>query len=312
VPVHPQVREILDATKDAPRPESIEQARAQYDAGCLTYVGPAEPVERVSDEDADGVRVRVFAPKGASDAEPLPAVLWIHGGGWILGTIDAHDALCRALCNAAGAVVVSVDYRLAPEHQHPAQLDDASTALRWLLREAPALGADPARVAVAGDSAGGNLAAVLARRFRSDVRFQLLVYPAVDGSCTTTSYESCGSEEFGLSKQHMVFCWEAYAPGEEAKRDPDVSPLHADDLAGLPPALVICAEFDPLKDEGLAYAEQLREAGVDASTACYDGMVHGFFRWRGGVDAAHEAMEQAAEALRDALGSERLSPLPAG
>jgi len=309
MPVHPQVEEILEAGRDAPAPSSIEEAREQYAAGCMTYVGMAEPVERVSDEDADGVRVRVFVPKDAPEDEPLPCVLWIHGGGWILGTIDAHDALCRALCNMAGAVVVSVDYRLAPEHQHPSQLSDCSTALRWVQREAASLGVDPSRLAVAGDSAGGNLAAVVARRFASELVFQVLVYPAVDATCSTPSYTSCGGDEYGLSRDHMQLCWAAYAP--DAPSDPDVSPLLAPDLAGLPPALVVCAEYDPLKDEGLAYAERLREAGVDARAVCFDGMVHGFFRWRGGVDAAHEAMEEAAGALRAAFGSERLSPLPA-
>src|SRR5688500_4178111 len=122
MPVHPQVQEILDAGRDAPTPDGIEEAREHYAAGCMTYVGMAEPVDCVTDEDADGVRVRVFVPKDAPEEDLLPCVLWIHGGGWILGTIDAHDALCRALCNAAQAVVFSVDYRLAPEHQHPAQL----------------------------------------------------------------------------------------------------------------------------------------------------------------------------------------------
>ncbi|HEV2061288.1 MAG TPA: alpha/beta hydrolase [Solirubrobacteraceae bacterium] len=301
MPVHPQVQEIVERARELPEPDGVEEAREQYAAGCMTYVGMAEPVERVSDEDADGVRVRVFVPKDAPEDDPLPGVLWIHGGGWILGTIDAHDALCRALGNAACAVVVSVDYRLAPEHQHPAQLEDCATALRWMLREAPSLGVDPARVAVAGDSAGGNLAAVLARRFRDEVVFQLLVYPATDARCSSSSYSSWGAgNEYGLSRDHMAFCWEAYAPGDEAKTDPDVSPLLADDLAGVPPALVISAEYDPLKDEGVVYAERLREAGVEVRAVCFDGMVHGFFRWRGGVDAAHEAMEVAAGALRDA------------
>ena len=310
MPVHPQVQEIIEAGRAAPEPSSLEEAREQYAAACLTYVGPAEPVERVSDEDADGVRVRVYVPKGAADDEPLPLVLWIHGGGWILGTIDAHDSLCRALCNCAGAVVCSVDYRLAPEAQHPAQLHDCEKALRWAIRNAPSLGADPARVAVAGDSAGGNLAAVLARRCREDLSFQLLVYPATDATCSAESYDRYGDGSYSLSKDHMVFCWEAYAPGAETKRSPDASPVLADDLAGVPPALIICAQYDPLTDEGMAYAERLREAGVEVRTSCYAGMVHGFFRWRGGVDAAHEAMEEAAAALREAFGSERLSPLP--
>jgi acetyl esterase/lipase len=305
VPVHPQVQEIIDA--DLPAPESIEQAREQYDAGCLTYVGQAEPVDGVCDEDANGVRVRVFTPKGAADRS-LPVVLWIHGGGWILGTIEAHDALCRALGNAAGAIVCSVDYRLAPEAQHPAQLEDCRKALDWVRSTF-----EGAPVAVAGDSAGANLAAVLARHERDRLAFQVLVYPALDGRCSTRSYETCGDGSYALSRDHMRFCWEAYAPGEDAKADPDVSPGLAplEELAGLPPALVICAEFDPLTDEGLEYASRLREAGVEARTVVYDGMVHGFFRWRGGVDAAHEAMEEAASALRSALGSDRLSPLPA-
>ena len=302
MPVHPQIREIIDG--ELPVPDSLEEAREQYELGCMTYVGQAEPVDGVCDEDADGVPVRVFTPRGASE-ESLPVVLWIHGGGWILGTIEAHDALCRALCNAAGAVVVSVDYRLAPEAQAPSQLDDCKRALEWVARTYPDV-----PLAVAGDSAGGNLAAVLARHVPDRFAFQLLVYPAVDATCSTESYDSKGGGEYALTKEHMVFCWEAYAPGEEAKRDPDVSPLLAEDLSGLPPALVLLAEYDPLTDEGLAYTEKLREAGVAARSVVYDGMVHGFFRWRGGVDAAHEAMEEAAVALRDALGTENLSPMP--
>ncbi|MDQ3742575.1 MAG: alpha/beta hydrolase [Actinomycetota bacterium] len=208
MPVHPQVQEILSAGRVLAKPTSLAEAREQYAAGCLTWVGPAEPVDAVSDVSADGVGLRVFTPLGASSVSgPLPLVVWIHGGGWVLGTIDAHDALCRALCNAAGAVVVSVDYRLAPEAQHPSQVDDCLGAVRWAVANAPSLGADPARVAVAGDSAGGNLAAVVARRARSELVFQLLVYPAVDATCSTRSYETCGGEEYGLSRDEMLLCW---------------------------------------------------------------------------------------------------------
>ena len=297
MPVHPQAQAVLDAGRGLPAPGSIEEARAQYVANTAHLAGPAEPVERVTDMDAEGVPVRVYVPAGASGA----AVLFLHGGGWVLGTLDTHDALCRALANAAGAVVCAVDYRLAPEAPFPAAVDDASRALRWLLREASSLGVDPSRVAVAGDSAGGNLAAVLARRFRDDLRFQLLVYPVTDGGCESGSYASYGGAEYGLSREQMEACWDAYASA--GRLDPDASPLRADDLAGLPPALVICAEYDPLTDEALAYAERLREAGVDARASVYPGMVHGFFRWRAGVDAAHEAMAEAAAALREVVAA---------
>ena len=305
MPVHPQIREILDATEALPRPETIEEMREEYAAGCMTYVGQAEPVDRVEDADADGVRLRVFVPEDPGD-EPLPLVLWMHGGGWILGTIEAHDALCRAMCNAARAVVASVDYRLAPEHPFPAPLRDCLTALRWVRAHADELGADATRIAVAGDSAGGTLATVLARKARDEgepVQFQLLVYPPTDSGLSTASMAELGDGEYALTKRHMALCWDAYAPDEEAKAGPDVSPLRASDLAGLPPALVICAEYDPLTDEARAYAERLAEAGVPVRTTTYEGMVHGFFRWRGGVDAAHEAMGEAAAALREALGA---------
>ncbi len=300
MPVHPQAQAVLDAGRDAPVPQTIEEAREQYDATALRFAGAPEPVARASDEDADGVRVRVYVPEAGSPGEPLPAILWIHGGGWIVGTLDAYDPLCRALCNASRAIVCSVDYRLAPEHRHPAPLTDCERALEWLLRSAAELGADPARVALGGDSAGGNLAAVLARRHRERLCFQLLVYPVTDAGCSTRSYEAWGGEEYGLSREKMAVCWAAYA-AEEDTLDPDVSPLRADDLAGLPPALVICAEYDPLTDEGLAYADRLREAGVPVRVSVHGGMVHGFFRWRGAVDAAHEALREAASTLREAF-----------
>jgi acetyl esterase len=231
----------------------------------------------------------------------------MHGGGWILGTIEAHDALCRALCNAAGSVVASVDYRLAPEHPFPRPVEDCETALRWARSHAGELGVDPARVAVAGDSAGGNLATVLARRARDagePVQFQLLVYPPTDAALATASMADLGGGGYALTRDEMRRCWDLYA-GANPARSPDLSPLRAPDLGGMPPALVICAELDPLTDEATAYAERLSEAGVTVRLSEYPGMVHGFFRWRGGVDAAHDAMAEAGAALRAVLSPER-------
>jgi acetyl esterase len=193
--------------------------------------------------------------------------------------------------------VLSVDYRLAPESPFPGPLEDCEAALGWLAeRYAP--------LAIAGDSAGGNLAAVVARRARDaggpPVAFQLLVYPVTDAACATGSMQDYGGGDYRWSRDEMLACWEQYAPGASA-RSPDASPLRAHDLRGLPPALVILAEYDPLTDEGADYAERLRAAGVPADVSVYPGMVHGFFRWRGAVDAAHEALDEGAAALRAAL-----------
>ena len=293
--IDPQAQAVLDAGAEEPPPASIEEARASYERSSLRFVGEAEDVEEVRDADAGGVLVRLYRPQDAHGA-----ILWIHGGGWILGSIDAYDPLCRALANRTGAAVVSVDYRLAPEHPLPAPMEDCEAALRWMAAELPG------PYAVAGDSAGGNLAAVLARRARDadgeiPLAYQLLVYPVTDAAMATDSYRRFGADQtYGLAKPAMAACWEAYAPGRLGQ-SPEASPLRAPDLSGLPPALVLLAECDPLTDEGLDYAERLRAAGVDARTSVYSGMVHGFVRWRAGVDAAHDALDEAAAALREAL-----------
>ena len=295
--IHPQVQAVLDAGAEEPAPTSIEEARETYARTSLRWVGEAEDVAEVFDADADGVPVRVYRPDGAHGS-----ILWIHGGGWIIGTLEAYDPLCRALANRSGATVVSVDYRLAPEHPLPAPMEDCEAALRWTADELPG------PYVVAGDSAGGNLAAVLARRVRDaggpvDFVFQLLVYPVTDAAMATDSYRRFGADQtFGLSKLVMSACWESYAPGRIGQ-SPDASPLRAPDLSGLPPALILLAECDPLTDEGLDYAERLRAAGVDARTSVYDGTAHGFVRWRASVDAAHTALDEAAAAVRDALAT---------
>jgi acetyl esterase len=267
---------------------SLEEARARYASSAPGLGGPPEPVALVRDEELAGVPVRRYRPDDAAGT-----VVWLHGGGWVMGSLETHDPVCRALAARAGAEVVAVDYRLAPEHPFPAGLEDGEQVLLALLAaEGP--------VAVAGDSAGGNLAAVLARRHAARLAFQLLVYPACDAAMATSSYARFGGGEFGLSRASMAVAWASYAP-HPAGRAPDASPLRAASLAGLPPALVLLAECDPLTDEGLDYAERLRADGVPAEVRVFEGMTHGFFRWRASVAAAHEALDAGAVALRTAL-----------
>jgi acetyl esterase len=332
---HPQVRPLLEGG-DEPPPDDVEAARAGYRALNEARTGPREPVAEVQELDADGVAVRVYAPavaghgdqgvaevvrgsegsgldQGAAALDPpvarmaQPAVLFLHGGGWVVGDLDGVDALCRALANRTGAVVVSVDYRLAPEHPFPAALDDAWTVLTWLHEHAHELGADPDRLAVAGESAGANLAAAAARRAHADpgaahprLRAQLLAYPALDGALATASYDELGTG-FGLTRDQMRWYWDAYAPGGAA-RAPEASPLRAPDVAGLPPAIFVQAELDPLLDDGLDYAQRLHAAGVDADVHVWPGMVHGFLRYRGLLDDAHAALDEAAARLAALLG----------
>jgi acetyl esterase len=291
----PQIRRVLKAMSAAPRPASIEEAREGYDRTSLQWVGEAEEVADVSEVDVDPICVRLYRPEGARGA-----ILWIHGGGWVMGNLTSYDPLCRALANRTGATVASVDYRLAPESPFPGPVEDCELALRWLASE---LAGEP--LAIAGDSAGGNLAAVVARRARDaggpEICFQLLVYPATDAACATGSMQAFGDGlDYGLGKDEMQTCWAAYAPGPAA-RSPDVSPLRAADLSNLPPAYVVLAECDPLTDEGSDYADRLREAGVPAEVRVWPGMTHGFLRWRAAIDAAHEALDDASARLRAAL-----------
>lgn len=293
----PQIARVLEQHADAPVPESIEEIRTGYDRTSLLWAGEIEEVASVRDEAVGECCVRVYEPAGGI---VRGAVLYLHGGGWIMGNLTSHDALCRALANRSGAVVVSVDYRLAPETQFPGPLEDCERALRWVVDAYPG---EP--VAVAGDSAGANLATVLARRARDagapELRFQLLFYPPTDAACATTSYQRFGADEgFGLGREQMLYCWAAYATGNSA-RSPDVSPLRAADLSRLPPAYVALASHDPLRDEAEDYADRLRAAGVDVEVRVWPGTVHGFIRWRAGVDVAHAALDEAAARLRDAL-----------
>lgn len=299
-PVHPDVQKVLDVRP--PRDFSavtVDEAREAHHAGATA--GPPGPdMARVSDARLAGVAVRRYEPDDFLGG----TVVYFHGGGWVLGSLDTHDRQCRQLAAGSGAAVISVDYRLAPEHRFPAAFDDAASVTEAVL--AGALGADPSRVAVAGDSAGGNLAAAvcLSRRDQpgASLRGQLLVYPAVDAEMVAASHEENSSGPF-LSRADMAWFYDLYQP-EGDRRDWRLSPLHADDLSNLPPALVVTAQLDPLRDEGEAYAQAMAEAGTTAAAVCYRGVSHGFFGWSHAAEPSRQLMEQATGWLRV-----RLAPL---
>jgi acetyl esterase len=304
----PEIQPIVDLMESAPGPPGhlvpIEQARANHDRETAVLSGPGEEVAEVRDIAVPGpggaIPVRVFCPEGEG---PLPLVAYVHGGGWTMGSIEGFDPLCRALANASGAVMASIGYRLAPEHRFPAGLEDVRAAVLRLAEMAPSLGADPARMAIAGDSAGGNLATVTARRLRdeggSPLRFQALVYPVCDSALDTDSYRT-SREGFGLSALAMKRYWDLYLDGADG-REPDASPLRADDLSGLPPAFVLTVRDDVLRDEGEAYARALESAGVPVTLRRYDGAVHGFFRWLAKSRLSRRAVAEVGGALREAL-----------
>lgn len=266
----------------------------------LEDVGSVED-RSIPGPDGDPLPVRIYTPAGASG--PLPVVVFFHGGGWVIGSIDSHDATVRQMVNRTGMVWVSVDYRLAPEHPFPAGLRDCYAALVWAASEAGSFGGDPARLAVAGDSAGGNLAAAVAllARDRSgpSIGFQLLVYPCCDVDPDRWPSMRENAEGYLLSRTMMDWFY-GHTFSAADRTDPYAAPIHATDLTGLPPALLITAEYDPLRDEGEHYGGLLRAAGVDCTVTRYDGMIHGFFGMAV-LDKARAAQEQAAGALRSAL-----------
>lgn len=315
MPLDPVAKALMDAMDEAfPRVETMTgaEARAHVKRMIASLATEPEPVDRVENRTVPGpdgpVPVRIYWPQDPSGA-PLAALVFFHGGGWVICDLDSHDPTCRAIANSVGCVVVSVDYRLAPEHKFPAAAEDAYAATLWVTANATDLGVDPTRIAVGGDSAGGNLTAAVTLMARDraaperapGIVFQLMVYPVTDiTSLDTASYRENGVGYF-LTTTSMDWYRHQYLADLSDASHPYASPLQAADLTGLPPALVITAEHDPLRDEGEAYAARLREAGVPATATRYDGVFHGFFALGRLLDAAKQANEDAYAALREAF-----------
>ena len=309
MPVDPQAQALLDMLTAMNVPpmhtQSVAEVRASYDA-MAQFRGVQEEVHTVENRMIPGpageIPVRIYTPEGTSS---FPILVYFHGGGWTIGTLDSHDGVCRALTNQAQCIVVSVDYRLAPEHKFPAAVEDAYAATVWVAENAASISGDPERIAVGGDSAGGNLAAVVSQMARDKdgpkLVYQLLVYPATDYFIPGTASIRENGEGYFLTYDSMVWFWNHYATSEEDSYNPLMAPLRAKDFHNLPPALVITAEYDPLRDEGEMYAAKLQEAGVTVTSTRYNGMIHGFFSMASLMDQSKVAIAEAAAALRAAF-----------
>ena len=304
----PSVRKMLDQAADAPpwNTVPIGEARESFLNGAVSAAGTSPELACTEDRTIPGlsgpIPARLYVPKDAPI--PCPTMLYFHGGGFVMGSIDSHDALCRHLCAVSGVQILSIGYRLAPEHKFPAALDDALTAARWLLNNFAVINADPGRLAIGGDSAGANLATSVCR-FLSPLetpafRHQTLIYPMVDLRLTQPSIAMFG-HGYRLTADILRWFADNYVRKSDTVNNPRISPLLADDLSTLPPALVITAGFDPLRDEGNAYAKALTQAGVVCQHKCFTDMIHGFCNMPGSVPRAHDAYALVGEALRQAL-----------
>jgi acetyl esterase len=305
MPLNTQSQAFLDmlAQLDGPALNEMSPAEARVAAeGFVALAGPGELVADVENRTIPGpagdIPVRIYTPEGQG---PFGALVYFHGGGWVIGTLDTVDSTCRMLANRAACKVVSVDYRMGPEHKFPAAAEDCYAATRWVQQNGPTIDVDPARLAVGGDSAGGNLAAVVCLMARDRggprIAYQVLIYPVTNYAFDTASYRD-NADGYLLTKDMMVWFWNHYIRGPEDGKSPYASPLLVENTSGLPPALVITAEYDPLRDEGEAYAASLRRHGVKVKSSRYPGIIHGFFGMPASFSDAQTAVEEAAQELR--------------
>ncbi|MFL5663762.1 MAG: alpha/beta hydrolase [Ktedonobacteraceae bacterium] len=307
MPLHPQAQALLAQMKQMGfvySPElTVDRAREVLRM-MIAMRGTPELVAAVEDRlipgPAGDIPIRIYTQRGSG---PFPVLVFFHTGGWQVGNLDSQDPLCRRLTNLVGCIVVSVDYRLAPEHPFPARLEDSYAATQWVASHASEFQGDTARIAVSGDSSGANFAAVIALMARDrggpKIAFQLMMFPSTDFRLNTPSMEECG-EGYNVTRPTMVWIRNNYLPNQEDWTNPLASPFLASDLSGLPPALIITAEYDPLRDEGEAYGERLKEAGVSVKVSRYDGMIHDFpdlFE-----EPGKQALVEIASALRAAFG----------
>ncbi len=312
MPLDPQTQAVLEmmAAMSAPpvHAQSVEEAR-QAMAMMAMMAGEPEPVGKVEDRDIAGpegpIPVRIYTPEGKG---PFPVLVFFHGGGWVIGNIESHDAVCRTLTNTVDCITVSVDYRLAPEYKFPAAPEDCYAATKWAVENAATFNGDPARVAIGGDSAGGNLAAVVSLMARDrggpSLVYQLLIYPATDYYLPGTPSLEENAEGYMLTRDDMIWFLDHYLSSEADIKHPYAFPLQAGDLSGLPPAMVITAEYDPLRDEGETYAVQMEQAGVTVQATRYHGTIHGFVSLAAMIDLGKQALTDAAAGLRSAFGND--------
>lgn len=311
MPLDPQAAEFLRKLNASRAPAMHELSVADARALAVPPRVPREPMGNIENRTIPGpagqIAIRIYHPaEGPKTAGALlPIVLFFHGGGWVIGSIGSYDAMCRRLCNTSGCIFISVDYRLAPEHKHPAAVEDCLAATAWAAGHAAELGGDRNRVAVSGDSAGGNLAAVVSLRARDGggppIAHQTLIYPITDYMPGFDSCSRLGSGYF-LTRETIAWFWDLYLSDVSDATRQDVSPLRAGDFGGLPPATVLVAEYDPLIDEGLAYADRLERAGVAVERIVCEGQIHGFLRRLDTFDQAAVACETLGQVLRRSLG----------